>query len=172
MRLRKLLQPDYCFQDVGAIDDSIFASHDVVIWDIDNTLFYPETTNPNERAIAVYKKVARERLAICVSNSLHMKKRRQGVELVLGGAVFLTRKKKPFRSLYHALDDHYGLRGKKLLVIGDRLFTDVAFGNRMGATTVLLMPFSKKEQAIIRLSRVFERMFMRLWKICVIPEKT
>ncbi|MEG1304506.1 MAG: YqeG family HAD IIIA-type phosphatase, partial [Oscillospiraceae bacterium] len=46
-------------------------------------------------------------------------------------------------------------------VIGDQLFTDIAYGKRIGCRTILTEKFSPDILFFVRLKRLFERPFMR-----------
>jgi HAD superfamily phosphatase (TIGR01668 family) len=55
-----------------------------------------------------------------------------------------------------------GVDFKKVVVIGDQLFTDVLFGNIIGAYTIKVNPISKEEAIITKFNRALERIFSKL----------
>ena len=55
-----------------------------------------------------------------------------------------------------------GVDFKRVVVIGDQLFTDVLFGNLIGAYTVKVEPISKEEAFVTKMNRFFEKLFSKL----------
>ncbi len=55
-----------------------------------------------------------------------------------------------------------GIDGKRVVVIGDQLLTDVIFGNLIGAYTIKVEPIKKEEALITKLNRLIERLFSKL----------
>ena len=56
-----------------------------------------------------------------------------------------------------AVQEHFGRSPATLAMVGDRLFTDVAFGNRAGMFTVLTEAFTTAgDQPLARVARTME----------------
>jgi HAD superfamily phosphatase (TIGR01668 family) len=150
------LLPDYFAARVADIDAGFLLQHDVVIWDIDNTLFVPETTEVDPVGLRLFEKVNRQKTFICLSNSPTIAEREGKIKQLLGCELFISRYQKPSHELFVELSRRYRLEGKKVAMVGDRRITDVLFGNRHGLTTILVDPFSRKESVGVQFMRSLE----------------
>ena len=65
------------------------------------------------------------------------------IEKKLGLSVLRHRRKKPAKEP-GLLEAHFGAEAHELVMVGDRTFTDVAFGNAMGMLTIKCAPFTSK----------------------------
>ena len=63
---------------------------------------------------------------------------------------------KPSKKLFKEIVDTYSVNPEKVVVIGDMRLTDIWFGNRNNATTILVQPMSNKELFSIRIARAVE----------------
>lgn len=82
------------------------------------------------------------------------------LEEVLGIAVLRHKEKKPAGGP-EDLERHFGCKAEKLIMIGDRFLTDVAFGNRLGMLTIRPEPFtSEGETTAVRAARAVEGAFV------------
>lgn len=131
--------------------------HEVLIVDVDNTLVVPETTTVPEQIRLWIRSVQKTHRVICVSNSPTITQRKQALESFLGCTVYAGGGMKPFLHIWNVLEREYGLIPAQTVVIGDRIFPDVLFGNRVGALTVLVEPFSTEEKRWVQLVRRLER---------------
>ena len=53
-----------------------------------------------------------------------------------------------------------GATAKEIAVIGDQLFTDIAFGNRFGCTTILVERMGRDVPLFVKAKRVLEAPLM------------
>ncbi|MDP2741679.1 MAG: HAD hydrolase-like protein, partial [bacterium] len=92
--------------------------------------------------------------------------RKEKISELLGCEVSLSRRKKPSKKLFEEIRKKFKLNNNdKVFVVGDRLLTDILFGNRNNATTVLVEPLSrKKELFIIKIIRIFENLMLLFLK--------
>jgi phosphatidylglycerophosphatase GEP4 len=59
------------------------------------------------------------------------------------------------------LEAHFGAPAARLVMVGDRYLTDVAYGNRLGMLTVRMAPYtSAGEPAAVRAARRVEEVFV------------
>jgi len=63
-----------------------------------------------------------------------------------------------------ALEAHFGCPAWRLVMVGDRYFTDVLYGNRHGMLTVRPAPFHPRgDAAAVRAARRLEDALVRRW---------
>lgn len=158
-----LLLPDLRARGVAAIPPEALADRDVLLFDLDNTLTHPETVTVPPGVRDWLNAVCRGRTCLCISNSPTARRRKDTMERALGIPLLTdVRGRKPFGALLRVLEARYHLRGQRVAVIGDRLFTDVLFGKRLGARTILVHPLSPRESLAIRLVRLVENLLLYL----------
>jgi len=133
-----------------------------IILDLDNTLV-------DWNAVYVRPEVhrwlaaAREKgMKLClVSNSVRGGRvRRMGEELKLA---VVTRACKPFPIAFRRAMETMGTRPDSTCAVGDQVFTDMLGANRLGLTTVLVTPLSRRESPHTRLIRLLEAPLRRRW---------
>ena len=85
-----------------------------------------------------------------------------GIERTLGVPVLRHRRKKPAGEPA-LLEHHFGCGAGDLVMVGDRTFTDVAYGNSLGMLTIKCEPFtSKGENLFVRVARKLEAALVRV----------
>ena len=76
----------------------------------------------------------------------------------------LAGSKKPGGSA-DALELHFGCPASALVMVGDRYFTDVLYGNRHGMLTVRPAPFAPRgDGAVVRAARALENALVARWR--------
>lgn len=148
--------PDYAFANVLSIDKRLFRGKELIIFDVDNTLFYPESTKIRPEILFWFKNVNKKYQCVCLSNSYTIQQRKDAISSILGCEIFMSDYRKPSKKLFRQIVRKYHVDPEKVLVIGDMRLTDVLFGNRNNATTILVKPMSTKELFSIRVARTFE----------------
>lgn len=156
MGITKFFLPNFRFKNVSQIDPKIFKYSDLLIFDIDNTLFFPETIKINKETLEWFSKIRKKYRCICLSNSNTIIKRRPKIEKILGCEVFLSDRKKPSKKLFLEIKKSFPA-AKNIFIIGDRIFPDILFGNLNGAVTILVDIISKKERIYIMIARFIEK---------------
>ena len=149
--------PNYRFNKLIDIDINIFSNKDLIIFDIDNTLVFSETTETKKEIILWFKNINSQYKCIGISNSRTINQRKEKIFNLLGCEIFLSKHKKPFKKLFQELKDKYKFENNKVFVVGDRIFTDILFGNLNGASTVLVNPLSNRENILVKIIREIER---------------
>ncbi|MBS3163046.1 HAD-IIIA family hydrolase [Candidatus Woesearchaeota archaeon] len=153
--------PHYEFDDVTKIDENLFKDKELIIFDIDNTLFYPETTHIKPEFKEWFLKINKKYKCICFSNSFTIEKRKNEIIKQIGCELFMSKHKKPSKKLFNEILEKYSVHKNKVLVVGDFRFTDIWFGKRSGGITILVKPFGK-ESFKIRLLRFLENIIIKL----------
>lgn len=157
--------PDYEYRNLSEMDSSVFVGKDLVIFDIDNTLSISETSEIPSHVLKWFNSFKQKYKCICSSNSWTIRKRAEAIERKLGCEIFMSRFKKPSGRLFDEICDHYSVSPAKTVVVGDRFFTDILFGNLSGATTVLIKPLDPREYLFIKLFRIFEIFAVSILKL-------
>ncbi|XP_078171646.1 haloacid dehalogenase (HAD) superfamily protein [Carex rostrata] len=84
-------------------------------------------------------------------------------ESIEGIRVIRHEAKKPSGSA-EEIERFFGCSASQLLMIGDRYFTDVAYGNKNGFLTILTEPLClSKEPIVVQQVRKFESFLVNLW---------
>ncbi|KAI9115675.1 hypothetical protein K1719_013344 [Acacia pycnantha] len=88
----------------------------------------------------------------------------RALEEAIGIRVIRHRVKKPAGSA-DEIEKHFGCESSKLIMVGDRPFTDIVFGNRNGFLTILTKPFSlDTEPFVVQQVRKLEASFLNYWR--------
>ncbi|KAK6134368.1 hypothetical protein DH2020_031888 [Rehmannia glutinosa] len=87
-------------------------------------------------------------------------------EIILQCSVTLrdcTKVKKPAGTA-EEIEKHFGCKSSRLIMVGDRPFTDIVYGNRNGFFTILTEPLSLAEEPlIVRQVRLLEVAIVKQW---------
>eukprot|EP00730_Choanoeca_flexa_P020325 TRINITY_DN9933_c0_g1_i1.p1 TRINITY_DN9933_c0_g1~~TRINITY_DN9933_c0_g1_i1.p1 ORF type:complete len:191 (+),score=25.33 TRINITY_DN9933_c0_g1_i1:27-599(+) len=172
IRQPSLLRPSYVVQDIRQLPLKQLRERGIryLIFDKDNCITKPYELSvhaPFANCWSNLQQDYRDRIYI-VSNSAGTlddpdEQETKATEQALGVAVLRHRDKKPSyecgRQLLDALNNP---SPSQVAMIGDRLLTDVVFGNRMGFTTILTMPFTTaREPVVVQLLRKFENILLK-----------
>ena len=161
----KNLLPDYEFSKATEISQVFFTGADLVIFDVDNTLFFSETAETKKEIIDWFLQINQKYNCIFLSNSPTIAERKEKISELLKCEVFLSRRKKPSKKLFEEIKKRFKLNNSdKIFVVGDRVLTDVLFGNINGAVTVLVGPLNNKEKFFIRIERILENFMLLIMK--------
>ncbi len=141
----KLLIPHFVIPNIGGVNPELLKSCGIrgVIFDKDNTLTnpYSDKIRPQLRDyLGDYRRVFGNSLAI-MSNDAGTSddpgfNKAKDLEDKLDLAVLRDHHKKPFG--IKAVKDYFDCDPRYLAVIGDRILTDIVFGNHYGMLTILV----------------------------------
>ena len=154
--------PDMFYQSIYRIDYDKLKSVGVklLIFDLDNTIAtYNESIPRSEVKDLIDKLKDMGFTVILMSNS--SKKRvlpfRNTLEIDSCASA-----KKPFSSGYKKIMKVYKLESNKIACIGDQLLTDIWGANKMGMTSILVNPLSKKDRKVTYINRVIEKLLFKI----------
>ncbi|KAI4308077.1 hypothetical protein L6164_031189 [Bauhinia variegata] len=142
-----------------------------VVFDKDNTLTAPYTLTPWPplgSSLERCKTVFGSDIAV-FSNSAglqeydHDGSKARVLEGAIGIKVIRHRLKKPAGTA-EEVEKHFGCESSKIIMVGDRPFTDIVYGNRNAFLTILTEPLSlAQEPFIVRQVRKLKNSFVNYW---------
>ncbi|XP_031101741.1 uncharacterized protein LOC116005625 [Ipomoea triloba] len=160
--------PDIRYIDWGELKRRGFQG---VVFDKDNTITAAYSLGlwpPLESSIQHCKALFGNNIAV-FSNSAGLYeydpdgKKAMILERAIGIKVIRHKMKKPAGTA-EEIEQHFGCESSKLIMVGDRPLTDIAYGNRNGFLTILTEPLSLAEEPfIVQQVRVIERALMKHW---------
>ena len=77
------------------------------------------------------------------------------------GLEFYHFAKKPYRGKFDIIIKKYPFSQSEMAIVGDQLLTDMAFGNRVGITTILVNQLSLKDGFFTKFNRIRERKILK-----------
>ncbi|KAL7590545.1 hypothetical protein Lser_V15G36821 [Lactuca serriola] len=160
--------PDIRYIDWDALRRKGFEG---VVFDKDNTLTAPYSLalwGPLASSVESCKSVFGNNIAV-FSNSAGLQeydpdgRKARALEYVIGIRVIRHKMKKPAGSA-EEIERHFGCDSSKLIMVGDRPFTDIVYGNRNGFLTILTAPLSLAEEPfIVKQVRKIELALVKRW---------
>jgi len=142
--LHQLLRPDWALNGtlaqlpLAALIDRPSGPIRALVLDVDRTLL-PRRQAALPPSMRQWLEPARQQLPIQLLSNNPSRSRIGGVAAQLG-LPFTTSAGKPRRSALRRVLSELNLPPEQVALIGDRLFTDVIVGNRLGLFTVLVKP--------------------------------
>lgn len=147
MNLRQLLRPNWLIDRTLAelpLQDLLDQGIRALVLDVDRTLLPRGQAALPESALR-WLQAAREQVPIHLFSNNPSRQRIGAVARQLG-LPFTTSAGKPRRSALRRVLQQFSLPHHQVALIGDRLFTDVIAGNRLGLFTVLVKPIDPQGQ--------------------------
>ncbi|KAJ8763011.1 hypothetical protein K2173_023216 [Erythroxylum novogranatense] len=170
---RHLALPHVSVPDVRYIDWAELRKRGFrgVVFDKDNTITVPYSLKlwgPLESSIERCKSVFENEVAV-FSNSSGLYEydydgsKARALEKAIGIKVLRHRVKKPAGTA-EEMEKHFGCKSWQLVIVGDRPFTDIVYGNRNGLLTILTEPLSLAEEPfVVRQVRKLEMFLINCW---------
>lgn len=155
-----MLSPDYYYESVWSIDLSALTARgvDTLLVDLDNTLLPRNAEDATETAREWIARAKDAGFRVCVvSNNWHDRvlaiARELGVDIVAKGT-------KPLPFAFLRALRRFDARRHDAAVIGDQMFTDIAGGKLLGATTILVRPLTTSDLPHTVILRRIERVLL------------
>ncbi len=146
--LATLLQPDLILKDsVLLITPALLLEHGLkgLILDVDDTLVPTWEQDVSPEVMAWLTQIKLQVDLWLVSNNLNHGRIRRIAETL--GVPFLMGAAKPSRRKLRQALTAMNLPTEQVAMVGDRVFTDVLAGNRLGMFTILVRPMGQSLQA-------------------------
>ncbi len=153
--------PDVYQKSIYAIDYNKLKNRGIkcLLFDLDNTLVPASVKKPNKRIKGLFNELKDLGFKVIIfSNS--PKKRLAPFKKELEIDV-ISNAKKPLSGSFIKVMKKYKFQVNEIAIIGDQLLTDIWGGNRVGITTILINPVSKKDFIFTRINRGIENTIMR-----------
>ncbi|GMP67788.1 hypothetical protein CsSME_00027660 [Camellia sinensis var. sinensis] len=172
-RDRHLALPHVSVRDIRYIDWAELKGRGFrgVVFDKDNTITVPYSLTlwgPLGSSLERCKSVFGNDIAV-FSNSAglyefdHDGRKARALEGAIGIKVIRHRVKKPAGTA-EEIEKHFGCESSRLIMVGDRPFTDIVYGNRNGFLTILTEPLSLAEEPfIVKQVRKLEVFLVNRW---------
>ncbi len=125
-----------------------------IIFDLDNTLAPLDTLSPEKKLLELLLYI--EDLGIRSIILSNASKRRVTPFKEKCNLDSAYKSHKPLKKKYQKILDLYHLKDTEVACIGDQLLTDIWGANRMGFTSILVNPISKKEHFPTKINRFIE----------------
>jgi len=154
-RFLKNLKPKEWKKSIFDIDFETLLSKGfrVFIFDYDNTLAPWKEEKVPKKTLEIIENLSKRATVVIASNG--REKKIEGLKCRT-----IWQAKKPFaRKLMKFLEEIQADQNK-VVVIGDQIFTDIFFGNRMGFYTIKVEPISKREFWGTKILRLLEKLVM------------
>lgn len=161
-KLLQLFCPNECVDSVPLIDLTKLRERQIeaLLLDLDNTIV-PWRSYDLAPGVEEWAQQANQSMKLCiVSNSRTPKRVRKIAEAL--GISFVKRGGKPRRVGFREALKLLEVEPSRAAVIGDQVFTDILGGNRLGAHTILVRPIHRREFIGTKVSRLAERLVLRL----------
>lgn len=160
--------PDIRYIDWAALRRKGFKG---IVFDKDNTITVPYSLTPwppLESSLESCKSEFGQDIAV-FSNSAGLREydhdgsKARNLEGTIGIKVIRHRVKKPGGTA-EEIEKHFGCEASELIMVGDRPFTDIVYGNRNGFLTIWTEPLSLAEEPfIVKQVRKLETTFVKYW---------
>ena len=130
-----------------------------LLFDLDNTCVPYKDKEPNKKLIDLFEMLKdMEFKVIIFSNSSKGRLKPFKDELEVDCAASA---KKPFKKKFLQVLNEFGYQINEVAIIGDQMLTDVVGGNKIGITTILVNPISKKDLFFTKFNRLLEKRIMK-----------
>lgn len=130
-----------------------------LLFDLDNTLISSKVKKPNKKVIDLINELKEKGFNIIIFSNAHYSRVKDfAVSLDLKYYSFAC---KPLSITFNRVLEDYKYTVCEVAIIGDQLLTDIIGGNKVGITTILINPISKKDGLFTKINRVFERHIMK-----------
>ena len=127
----------------------------IIFCDLDNTLDPYFRLVPSEAAHELSKKLEENNIKlVVVSNNTKTRVKRYADQL---GCEFISSARKPFTMKTRKYIKNGNISKNDCLIIGDQIFTDVIFGNRLKIKTILCDNLVSKDQFFTKFNKFFDR---------------
>jgi len=157
-RIGALISPNEWRNSVRDIDyDSLIKDgFKLFIFDFDNTLAPWGSTFILKENEKILDELTKKVKVLIASNSLPKEVNTNlNVEMI-------WKSYKPFAGKVKRRIKAMGIDYKKVVVIGDQLFTDILFGNLIGAYTIKVKPINNEEAIVTKINRFLEKAFSKV----------
>lgn len=147
LRERALAEPDREFETLTDISVAYMKRRGVkaVALDLDNTCVYYGSLKPEEGTREWINSVKEAGIEVIILSNTVLS-RGFVLSRILGGLPFIAPALKPFTCGMKLAAKYLGIKCSEILVIGDKLSTDIAVANKTGAMSARVKPLSERRK--------------------------
>lgn len=159
--MMKMFIPFALAKNIYEIDSSFFKKNDVntIICDLDNTLDAYYQKEPTEKAIELINRLKNDGFkVIIISNNTKDRVSKYAKKV---DCEFIHSARKPLRYRSKSFFKKSNIDLNKTICIGDQVFTDVAYANRMGMRCILCDNLVEKDQFFTKFNKSLDRHFRK-----------
>lgn len=156
----RLLMPNMGLENVTDVSIDIIKKLNIkaILLDVDNTIAAHGSNEPFDGVTQWLRMLKENKIKVLISSN-NFKKRVEPFALKLG-LPFISFSLKPFGIGFIRAKKLLKEKNKKILVIGDQVFTDILGANLVGMKSILLKPQSEDDPLSVRIRRKLEK---RIW---------
>lgn len=126
-----------------------------LLFDLDNTLIPPHTKKPNKKLRDLFDNLKEQDFKVIIMSNSNKKRLTPFKEELLVDCSASSFK--PAKTKFLKILKEYKFDLSQTAIIGDQLMTDIFGGNRIGITTILVNPISKKDFTVTKFNRKLEK---------------
>lgn len=159
-----MLYPDLFLDSVKELTPEFLSQYGIkgIVFDLDETLAPRHKDGPEQDVLAhigLLKETGIE-MAL-VSNSPFQRVEEFNREMQIS---IYSNAQKPRTKVLKKAVQAMGFLPREIAMVGDQIFTDVLAGNRVGLTTVMVLPLEDRQTRFFKLKRKLEKMVLRRCK--------
>ena len=160
----KIFTPTYVAKNVYEINVDFFVKIGVkcIICDLDNTLDAYYEQYPTEKAIEFVKKLKEAGIDIFLTSNNTETRVKPYADKLNVEYIFSCRKPLVFK--FKKVLKNFKYNRKDCLIIGDQVFTDVLFANRLKIKSILCDNLVSKDQFFTKINKFFDKYIRRYLK--------
>ena len=145
--------PDLYKKNIYLIDYNKLKTRGIkcLLFDLDNTLVPYTEKVPSKKNIELFKKIKDLGFKIILFSNSGKRRLRPFKETLDVECIY--RCFKPSTKKFEKVLNDYKYNQSEVAIIGDQILTDVVGGNRVGITTILVNPISKKDFIFTKFNR-------------------
>ncbi|HEY8540892.1 MAG TPA: HAD hydrolase-like protein [Pseudothermotoga sp.] len=158
MGVFKAILPREFLEDLTNLNVERFLKNgiDYFIFDFDNTLGLWKSCTVEKRFEPILAKILEANGKVLIASNGRPR------QISLNGMKIIWRARKPFTWKIKRILDSDGIDPRRVVMIGDQIFTDVLAGNLLGVYTIKVKPLSNREFIGTKVLRFFEKIVLRL----------
>ncbi len=153
--------PDLYKKNIYIIDYNKLKTRGIkcLLFDLDNTLVPYNEKVPSKKNIELFKKIKELGFKVILFTNSGKRRVKPFKEMLDVEAIYRCFKPSP-KKFEKVLND-YKYNQSQVAIIGDQILTDVVGGNRVGITTILVNPVSKKDFIFTKFNRHREKKLIK-----------
>ena len=156
--------PDIYQKSIYTIDYDKLKARGIkcLLYDLDNTLVPFDVKEADQKIKNLFDELKEKGFKVIIfSNSpkTRLKPSKEYLDVDCSAS-----SRKPFKASFLKILNEYKFSENEVAIIGDQILTDIIGGNKVGITTILINPISKKDSIVTKPNRFLEKRIMKKLK--------